>query len=332
VATEDISRLFLASLLSIAPEAIIAVDDEQRITTFNEGAENTFGWRRDEVLGQHLNVLLPERFRASHIDRIRQFGTAPDTARLMGQRTRIFGLHKDGNEFPAEAAICKIIIGPQRIYSVLLRDITVRQRQELQSRLLMNELDHRVRNILTRVQVMIQRSGDEGGSLVEAREALSDRLQSLMISQELISQTNWRGVAVADLIAHQLKPYLTSHNSRIEGPAIVLNPNATHALSMVFHELTTNAVKYGALSVPEGSVTVSWRREAFQATGEELVLRWSEKGGPAVKLPHCEGYGTQLIRELLKYEFDGAVNQRYAPEGLTCEIVLPLDRLLAKHG
>jgi len=62
------------------------------------------------------------------------------------------------------------------------------------------------------------------------------------------------------------------------------------------------------------------------------VLQWSEKGGPEVKLPHCEGYGTKLIRELLKYEFDGAVDQRYAPEGLTCEFVLPLDRLLAKHG
>src|SRR5262245_43284049 len=163
----------------------------------------------DEVLGQHLNVLLPERCRASHIDRIRQFGTAPDTARLMGQRTRIFALHKDGNEFPAEAAICKIIIGQLRIYSVLLRDITERQRQELHSRLLMNELDHRVRNILIRVH------GDEGSSLVEAREALLDRVQSMMKSQELISQTNWRGVAVADLIAHQLMPYLTSHNSRI---------------------------------------------------------------------------------------------------------------------
>jgi two-component sensor histidine kinase len=195
----------------------------------------------------------------------------------------------------------------------------------------MNELDHRVRNILARVQVMIERSGDEWGSLVEARQALLDRLQSMMESQELISQTNWRGVAIADLIAHQLKPYLTNHKNRIEGPEIVLNPNATQAFSMVIHELTTNAIKYGALSVPEGSVTVSWRRREAM-TGEELVLQWSEKGGPEVKLPHREGYGTKLIHGLLKYEFNGAVDQRYVPEGLTCEILLPLDLLLAKHG
>src|SRR5262245_66515758 len=103
----------------------------------------------------------------------------------MGHRARIFGLHKDGNEFPAEAAICKIILGQQRIYSVLLRDITERQRQELHSRLLMNELDHRVRNILTRVQVMIERRGDEGGSLIEDREAHLASFHCMIKSHEL---------------------------------------------------------------------------------------------------------------------------------------------------
>jgi PAS domain S-box-containing protein len=111
VDTEDISRLFLTTLLSIAPDAIIAVDQEHRIMTFNVGAESVFGWGRNEVLGQPLDVLMPERFRTTHTDNIHQFGTAPEAARLMGQRGEIIAQHRDGHEFPAEAAICKILRG-----------------------------------------------------------------------------------------------------------------------------------------------------------------------------------------------------------------------------
>jgi PAS domain S-box-containing protein len=326
VETEDALRLLVASLFSIAPEAIIVIDREQRITQFNDAAENIFGYQRSEVLGQPLDLLLPERFRAVHTREVNKFGNAPEAARRMSERVGIFGLHKDGHEFPAEAAICKLTLGEKRVYSAILRDITERKKGEAHRQLLMRELEHRLRNVLARVQIVIQRSAGGSGF----REALLDRVKSMMRSYELLSRASWLGVTVGDLVADQLKPYDPNHKSRIEGPEIVLNADATQALSMVIHELTTNAVKYGALSVPEGHVTVSWRQETAQESHGQLVLQWREQGGPVVKPPKLEGYGTNLIRELLTYEFQGTVEQHYAPEGLTCQIVLPLERVLEK--
>ena len=221
-------------------------------------------------------------------------------------------------------------MGEKRTYSVLLRDITERTRQEAHARLLTRELEHRVHNILARIQMVIERSQDEGISLREFREGLLDRIKSLTRAHGLLGRTNWHGVTVGDLIADQLKPYVSIHNCQIDGPEIVLNADATQALSMVIHELTTNGVKYGALSVPGGRISVSWRRETAQKSGEEIVVRWTEQGGPKVKSPRREGFGTILIRELLTFEFDGTVDLRYAPEGLTCQISLPLDRVLEK--
>src|SRR5262249_49423540 len=151
--------------------------------------------------------------------------------------------------------------------------------------------------VLTRVQIVIERS--RGADVFRA--ALLERIKSMMRSYELLGRTSWHGVTLSDLIADQLKPYVAFQRSRIEGPEMMLNADATQALSMVIHELTTNAVKYGSLSVPEGYVTVSWRRETAHASREQLALQWRERGGPAVKPPKREGYGTNLIRGLLTY-------------------------------
>jgi PAS domain S-box-containing protein len=323
---DDLARLaLLASVMSIAPDGIISVDEEHLIIFFNEGAEQIFGYHRDEVVGRPLDLLLPERFRATHSDHIRIFATSRAAARLMGERQVIFGLHKDGHEFPAEAGICQLEIGEQRVFTVLIRDITDRKRREMHTQVLLRELEHRVHNVLARIQIVIERGAEGQSSLHEYRQSLLARIQSMMHAHQLLQRSNWSGATVTDLIADQLKPYATSHNNRIEGSEILLNPDATQAVSMVIHELTTNAVKHGALSVPEGHITVSWKREPERG----IVLRWIEQDGPEVKAPQREGYGTRLIRELLKFEFGGTVEHRFSPGGVTCEISLPLERSLA---
>jgi PAS domain S-box-containing protein len=128
-----LTQFLLADIVGIAADAIICMDADQRITLFNDGAEQIFGWERDEILGQHLDVLLPERVREVHRTHIARFRDSKEHARKMGERREISGLRKDGREFPAEAAIAKVHMGDTVVYSVVLRDIT--EQVELQKRL-----------------------------------------------------------------------------------------------------------------------------------------------------------------------------------------------------
>ncbi|HEU4630477.1 MAG TPA: ATP-binding protein [Gemmatimonadaceae bacterium] len=127
----------LAGILAIAADAIITVDEAQRILHFNQGAEQIFGWRAEEIVGQPLDLLLPERFRAAHAAHVAAFGAGRETARRMGHRREIFGLRRDGEEFPAEASIAKLALPDGRtVYSAVLRDITDRKRAEEEQRFL----------------------------------------------------------------------------------------------------------------------------------------------------------------------------------------------------
>src|SRR3954469_22616919 len=119
-----------SGLLAIAADAVIAVDDEQRIIFFNEGAERIFGWTAAEVGGQYLEVLLPARYRAAHRGHVQGFGAAHGRARLMGERQQLSGLRRSGEEFPCEAAIQRIEIDGHNVFAAVLRDITARQRAE----------------------------------------------------------------------------------------------------------------------------------------------------------------------------------------------------------
>jgi PAS domain S-box-containing protein len=123
-----------AGITSIAVDSIITIDEQQRIIVFNHGAEATFGWSAAEVMGQPLSILLPERLRDVHARHIQRFGAANEVARRMGQRQEIVGLRHDGIEFPAEASISRLDLPTGRLYTVLLRDVTERHRQQQDER------------------------------------------------------------------------------------------------------------------------------------------------------------------------------------------------------
>jgi PAS domain S-box-containing protein len=192
--SEDLSRLaLLASVISTTPDAIISIDSEQHIILFNEGAEQTFGYRCAEILGRPIALLLPERFREAHAEHVRKFATSREAARRMSERQEIFALHKDGHEFPAEAAISQLEMGPLRTFSVVLRDVTERKRREEHRRFLMRELEHRVSNILSRFQVVIERAAEGQVSVSEFRKALLSRVEAMARAHALLGRANWLG-------------------------------------------------------------------------------------------------------------------------------------------
>jgi two-component sensor histidine kinase len=201
---------------------------------------------------------------------------------------------------------------------LLLTVLAVRQARR--EAVLMGELEHRVKNMLVVVTAVIERAR-EGSEVNESFvSSLRSRIKSMADAQELLSQSQWRGVSLADLVRAELEPYTTATNTQIDGPLVYLTTDATHGVAMVVHELTTNAAKYGALSRPGGRVSVRWTRtpEAMK-----LMIQWDEVGGPEVAMPDRQGYGSSVIRDLLAYELGGTVDLKFAPSGVHCTIELP---------
>ena len=208
----------------------------------------------------------------------------------------------------------------------LTRDITERKRAEQRQDMLAAELDHRVKNVLSRVAVAAMYTRQGSRSMDEFVRALDGRIQSMAAAHALLSESRWHGVGLTDLVRHQLAPYATAGNAAVSGPDVMLSAAETQALAMVIHELVTNAAKYGALSTPSGSVSLDWDHMPGTDGAARLLMTWHETGGPPVAAPSRPGYGTSLIRDLIPHELGGKVELELASAGVTCRIEIPLRR------
>jgi PAS domain S-box-containing protein len=208
----------------------------------------------------------------------------------------------------------------------LIRDISRRKQAEKRQELLRAELDHRVKNVLARVGAVVRHTRRRRASTDEFVKSLDGRIQSMAAAHALLSQNRWSGVGLGDLIRDQLAPYTTDANTTISGPEITLTSAQTQAVAMVVHELVTNAAKHGALSSPDGSVSVSWDRAGADAAAV-LTITWRELGGePIIRAPSRSRYGSSLIRDLIPHELGGTVELTFPSDGAVCRIEIPLGR------
>jgi PAS domain S-box-containing protein len=212
---------------------------------------------------------------------------------------------------------------PDRVVGVNI-DVTERKRAEERQRVLLAELDHRVKNALATVSSVVSQTAAGSTSVANFVKALDGRLRSMATTHELLSSGRWQGISLPELIQQELAPYATRHNTKISGPKVVLRPEAGQAMAMVLHELATNAAKYGALSAKQGRVSIRWERQ-LNGHPLRLVLEWQEVGGPAVVDPDKAGFGMTTIRDLIPYEFGGKVDLTFGPEGIRCRVELPAD-------
>jgi PAS domain S-box-containing protein len=224
---------------------------------------------------------------------------------------------------------CNVQIEPWRsrngeVQSLLgaVSDISERKATEQHIRTLLGELAHRSKNLLTVIQVMARRSVSPDLSSSDFVDSFIERLSGLAQSHDLLAREDWRGISMQELVTSQIGHLNSELSARLftQGPDIVLTPVAAQNLGMAVHELSTNAVKYGALSVDGGEVHIAWDVFKDQVGRDRLRLSWSERGGPAVEEPTRRGFGRFVIEAIAARALSGTVDLRFEPEGVSCII------------
>jgi two-component system, chemotaxis family, sensor kinase Cph1 len=205
-------------------------------------------------------------------------------------------------------------------------DVNGRHETERRHGLLAAELNHRLRNALAQMRVIVESSRREAQSADALADAILGRIDALSRAHARFSQSHSTGVWLSELVEGELAPYRTDTNVSVEGPDLPLIPEPAQALTMVLHELVTNAVKHGALSAATGRVSVGWQ-VVGELSSALLNLVWEERGGPIVISSMRRGFGTRLIDNLVRHELGGRVELSLLPRGVHCEIEVPLARV-----
>ena len=312
----------LAAIVSSSDDAIISKDLNGVITSWNRGAENLFGYKPDEIIGKPVLTLIPPNQHDEEpaiLARIRR-GEKIDHY----ETTR---LHKDGTALDISLTVSPLrnaagqIVGASKIaHNISGRKLAeARLLEESRAKtLLLEEIQHRVKNTLGVVQAIATQTFR--GASPQEKQSFSARIQALAAAHDLLSRRNWDHVSVSDVTVQALAPFRDKGAARLEaqGPYASLSADKSLLLSMVLHELGTNAVKYGALSNETGRVDIAW-----SAAPDLLTLNWRESGGPKVVAPQQKGFGSVLIQRALEGE-RGRTEITYAPDGVQCLVEIGL--------
>jgi PAS domain S-box-containing protein len=305
---------WLASIIQSSDDAIVSKNLDGIITSWNKGAERVFGYTAEEAIGQPIIMVIPhDRWDEERtiLTRIRR-GERIDHFETVRQG-------KHGSKIVVSLTISPIKNAEGKIVgaSKIARDITEQKRSQEQINTLAREAEHRSKNLLANVQAMVNLS--QADAVEDLKKAIEGRIQALANVHSLFVATRWIGAELSAIAKQELAPYSATGEKRvrIDGPQVLLEPNAAQAIAVILHELATNAVKYGALSEADGQIELIWSHEA----DGQLNLRWSETGGPAVKAPTRKGFGGRIMEQMIG-QLKGKTRFDWNSEGLVCEITL----------
>jgi PAS domain S-box-containing protein len=305
---------FLASIVESSDDAIVSKDLNGIIMSWNRGAERVFGYTAEEAIGQPITIVIPQDRHDEERDiltRIRR-GERIDHFETIRQRKHGSMITVSLTVSPVKNAEGKIV-GASKI----ARDVTEQKRGQEQIATLAREAEHRSRNLLANVQAAVNLS--QSDTAKGLKEAVEGRIQAIANVHSLFVQSRWIGAELSTIVTQELAPYFKEDEARvrIDGPQVLLAPDAAQAIAVAVHELATNAAKYGALSAGTGQVELKWSHDA----DGWVVLRWTETGGPPVNEPKRRGFGTRVVESMIG-QLKGKTCFDWRVGGLECVITL----------
>jgi PAS domain S-box-containing protein len=315
----ELQAAHLAAIVASSDDAIVSKTIDGRVTSWNAAAERLFGYTAAEMIGQPILRIIPTEL---HAEETRILAQLRRNERIDHFETMRVG--KDGRRIDVSLTVSPLrdrtgqVIGASKV----ARDITERKQTERLQRLLIEELNHRVKNTLAMIQAIANQSMRHAKSPADFAAGFGGRIHALARAHDLLTQTRLQGAEIMDLLRDQVM-LGRDDDKRIAcaGPSLILEPQAAVNLALVLHELATNARKYGALSQPDGRLTVTWE---IRSNGERhLLLEWKESGARKIAVPTVRGFGSSLIEQTLKAH-GGMASIRYAAGGMSGTFTLPL--------
>jgi PAS domain S-box-containing protein len=305
-----------------AAVGIAEVDRDGRFVSVNEARCKLTGHTRAELIGQHFgHVTDPEILNHDLELFARQVAGGLDTYTTDSKFRR-----KNGSSGWARVTSTAVRDPDgEFLYAVrVVEDITERHQADRRQKLLIDELNHRVKNTLATVQSLAWQAGRQDVPPKISQERFQQRLLALSRTHNLLNETHWEGASLKVILEAELQPYgADTPHVCLDGPEVDLPARLAVVLGMAFHELATNAAKYGALSSPGGCVRVDWRLDG-QGDAAMLTIDWCEMDGPAVEAEPRAGFGARLLRQTITRELGGQLDIRFEAEGVCCKIIVPI--------
>jgi PAS domain S-box-containing protein len=314
----EIESARLAAIVVSSDDAIVGKTLDGCVTSWNAGATRIFGYEPKEMIGQSIIKIIPPELRQEEDEILAKLKRGEHIAHYETVR-----LAKDGRRLNISLSVSPVFDKTGRIIgaSKIARDVTEKKRVEAIQRVLIEELNHRVKNTLAMTQAIASQSLRHAKSASDFVESFTGRVQALAKAHSLLTDRKLEGAELTELVREQVTLGVADERVICSGPTVILGAQPAIHLALVLHELATNARKYGGLSVPQGRLSVKW--EVHSSGSRTLLLDWTESGGPQVSAPLTAGFGTTLIERTLQTH-GGQATVRYGVTGVTCKLRLPL--------
>jgi len=300
-------------------------DPKGIVVAVNRTAADLVGMNEDDLLGRPITQLPLWDPDKSNKDPLH----LAIARAASGEERRLDVLSSEFEDGQAvyDVAVRPVIVNGQISHLVVSAlDVSERVEAAETERLLMRELDHRMKNTLQVVQGVVRRTARGHRSVDTFETALLGRITTMARAHDLLARERWLGADLRTVVLQEIQPFEEGRSVTVSGAPIRINPKGALAFALAIHELGTNAIKYGALSVPEGRLEIDWSLEG----GEQdrlLVFNWRETNGPAVAMPERRGFGSLLLERSITYDLDGKTVLDFAPGGVRCRIEIPWERV-----